>query len=152
MDLETLDDFSRGFAKQLFLVYPDWVSLAKSGRANGADLDHLIVEVPSPAGADLARPLLIHTEDSEVTVGLDYYHAHYFPQSAIPVNTDALAFIAKILNEEISVGSGWDGDRWRGSWTIENGEEPILTSPLHPMTRVRVRSWKGTLDQDIAIP
>jgi hypothetical protein len=152
MDLERLDQFSKVFAQRLFSEYPDWIEFAKFGNASGADLDYLVVEVPSPASADLARPLLIYTVGGEVSVGFDYYHAHYFDQTMFPANSDVFAFIAKILSEEIAIGSGWDRDIWRGSWPIERGEDPIFTTPLHPMTRIRVRSWRGNFDQDFAVP
>jgi hypothetical protein len=152
MNLDTLDDFSRDFAKQLFAVYPHWALLAKFGRSHGDQLNHLIVEVPAPGGSDLGSTLLIHTDNNEVTVGFDCYHTHFFPQVVIPLNGDALDFIESILSEDIAAVSEWEGDTWRGSWTLERCEDDDLTEEQRPGWRIRVRSWNATRDRDLVGP
>jgi hypothetical protein len=131
MDLMTLDSFSRHFGKQLFSVYPEWASLAKPERMKDAGFDHLIVEVPSPPGSDLASTLLIHTENQD------------------------LDFIASILSEKLAAVSEWRDNIWRGSWTCEKEEEDednrIVTSP-GPLSQIRIRSWNGSRDRDMKGP
>jgi hypothetical protein len=152
MNLEALDEFSRGFAKQLFLTYPEWMSLAKSGKTDTTRSEYLLVEVPPPKNADLASPLLIHTDNQEVTVGFDCVHAHFPPQVTIPLFSDALGFITSILSEELAAVSEWEGDTWHASWTIERDEEGDLENEQRPGWRIRVRSWNGTRDRDIVGP
>jgi hypothetical protein len=153
MDLTTLDSFSRDFGRQLFSIYPEWASLAKPGRIKDATSDHVIVEVPPPPRADLASTLLIYTENQEVTVGFDYVHVHFFPQAAIPLNSDALDFIASILSEKLAAVSEWRDNIWRGSWTCEKEEEEEedIISP-GPGSHIRIRSWNGSRDRDIRGP
>jgi hypothetical protein len=148
MRLDGLDDFSAGFANQLFAIYPAWASSAKVETPSGADFGYLLVEVPPPPQADFAYPLTIYTRDGEVTVVFDYYHTQFFPQPAIPLNTDALDFIARILREDISTGSGWDKDLWLGAWVVEENEDPKVENPMGSMRRIRVRSWNGSRNLD----
>ena len=152
MNLEALDDFSSDFAKHLFSVFPDWILLAKSERAEGALLDYLVVEVPPSPQADPASTLLIHTDNQEVTVGFDHFHTHFFAGENASYS-EILKFIASILGDELASVSEWHGDKWYGSWTLERAEvDDLSTAGLGPGSRIRVRSWNGSLDRDLAGP
>jgi hypothetical protein len=99
MNLDSLDSSSRHFVDRLLTAHPDWRAFARIESRPGGGSDDLVVEVPPPDGADLARPLLVYTEaEGEVTVGFDYYHAHFdWPVESGPVReafgADPLAFI-----------------------------------------------------------
>ncbi len=119
MDVEALDSLSRDFARRLLATHPEWRTFAKAEKSDDDGADHLVVEVPPPEGADLASPLLMHTDRGEVTIGFGHYHTHFdWPpeRMAPPAWAEPMAFIAAILNEDLAAASGWDGDRWAGSW------------------------------------
>ncbi|GMU65838.1 MAG: hypothetical protein AMXMBFR36_21120 [Acidobacteriota bacterium] len=59
----------------------------------------------------------------------------------------------RIVNEGVAVVSWWDGDNWRASADLEAGSE--LETPewmTKSFDRIRVRSWKGSLNADIRPP
>ena len=151
MGFEALDGLSRDFTRCLFATHPEWRAFAKAERSDDGGADHLVVHVPAPEGADLARSLLIHAYRGEVTIGLDHYHTHFdWPpgQTAPPAWAEPTAFIAAILNEDLAAVSGWNGDQWAGSGLIERGQDPRAVRFRHRVTRIRVRSWRGGLDSD----
>jgi hypothetical protein len=141
-----LNPFARRFADALFSRHPDWRLLAN---VDGDKADCLIVSIEAPAEAASAGPLLI-TADDEVTVGFDFYHSHFdwppmFEEMDTAVN--ALSFIEAILSDEIGVVSYWNGDAWQASSIFERAE---AEETVHPSgaTRVRRRSWRGSLNSD----
>jgi hypothetical protein len=151
MTLGELDDFSIGFAERRFLIPPDWFDFARSGRSNGADDDHLIVEVPAPSGADPALAILIRTDNQAVTIGFDDFHTHSFRQVNIPLHSDAQKFIASVLSEELAAVSEWHAEVWRGSWMVDRVDALDLDSPTGSGWRIRERSWNGSRDQDLPV-
>ncbi len=147
MDLSELDEFSRRYGDSLFSVHPEWRKFARQQRDDRSGTVFLVVEVPPPAGADGDLPLSIFTDNEEVTVVFDCFHTHYgWPDASFE---DPLVLVHQILNEEISVASVWTGDEWRGSELIQPGALPEPEEWSPPITRVRVRSWKGTDNRDL---
>jgi hypothetical protein len=163
VDFDELDEMSQSFAKRLFELHPDLQPYARA-QDGGHDsrLKWLKVEVPSPAGSSLRGPLYVDTDD-EITIALDYWHSHFDWPSNHPdrLKDDALQVIEALLVERVAVVSHWAGDEWAGSALAEVGPdlESEVKRPGWPgasktvarqITRVRVRSWRGTLDRDIA--
>jgi len=149
-DLGQLDDFARSVAQALFATYPDWVNFARMELAEDGEKPDLVVEVPSPRSGQPGEQLGVYTEDSEVTISFASYHEHFdWPPTDTDRSMNPLTFIAAILNEDVAAVSGWNDDKWCGSWLIEKGEAIAQPKNMNPMKLIRVRSWKGTLDQDL---
>jgi hypothetical protein len=64
------------FIHALFARFPDWRALS---REEGTPAWQLLVEVPAPPEARVARDGLRIEADEEITVHFDWWHAHYGP-------------------------------------------------------------------------
>jgi hypothetical protein len=152
-DASLLDEFSGAFAKSLFAEHPDWVSFARVEMADDGETPDLVVEVPPPHPEKGISKLIVHTEDFEVTVNFDWYHNHFsWPASDMAGSINPLTFIAEILKEDVAVASAWRHDKWAGSWAVRKGEPVVDLANLGLFDRIRVRSWKGTFNQDLPFP
>jgi hypothetical protein len=110
------------------------------------------VEVPSPRSQDGDPKLIVYTEDFEVTVVFASFHNHFdWPVDDVDLWTNALSFVGAILNEDVAAASGWNEDKWAGSWLVNRGEPISPPTNLSPMKTIRVRSWNGTLNQDLTV-
>jgi hypothetical protein len=144
-----LNDFSQVFADSLFARHPEW--RAHAGTYGEAD-DCLVLKVPAPERSQAEGPLLIHA-DAEVTVGFDFHHCHFnWPPDfgETDRNINALSFIDALLTEEIGVVTWWRQETMSLSTTFTADESDRLEPPPGA-TRVRRRSWNGTLNADIAL-
>ena len=146
-----MSDFSTKACEQLFARYPSWRQYAKSEReADGKPFVRL--EVPAPAAANARSGLVVSTANEEVTVEFDYYHSHFDDMvgNGINVGTEAaLDLIEQLLTEKVAAVSWWHDEDWRGSTLIDAGEKPQPNDFTRPFNRVRIRSWKGTLNADV---
>jgi len=150
MSIIKLDDFSHSVAQRLFAQFPEWRELAKTERAEDGT-GYLQLEIPAPACASVVSGLTITTDNAEVTIGFDYYHAHFFEQvgNGEHFGTNyAFYFLSQLLSENISVVSWWLGADWVGFSTIEDGKPLMDNSLIGAYDRVRIRSWKGNLNAD----
>lgn len=171
MDLNSLDPFSRSFCDLLFAEYPHWLALTKS-ECGGGEHNFALTVVPPPVAADLSDELWISTENSEVTVGFDYFHQHFNPWNigSPPDGTPewderlaALDFIRAFIGEELALVSLMRDDRCLGAWPeIRKAAITLTTETLSPENSVwmplpedrpaktlRIRSWNGTLNRDL---
>jgi hypothetical protein len=141
--------FSHETAQIVFRDFPDWRAFSREERNHDGTL-YLVVEVPPPAEANTLLGLVVSTDNDEVTVAFDYYHSHFDEWSS---NDDwahqyaALPFVQGLLSETIAVTSWWRGNEWRGSSQQLAGTD---AEPDHitDFSRIRVRSWKGTFNDD----
>jgi hypothetical protein len=150
LDKKLLDGFSVGFATALFAVYPEWESVAEMDSDSGQTGHYLLLRVQPPKGARAAHPLIIHSDNDEVTVGFDHYHSHFdWP----PADEEAgpLKFIQDILDERLAVLSFWDGEQWKGSYVLSAGADKSKHG-APGADRAIVRSWKGSLDAEHLLP
>jgi hypothetical protein len=137
-----LNEFSQGFADRLFAAHPEWRKYVDES----ADAEVLAIEVPSPNGCSESG-LRLYTDDDEVTVGFDRFHSHFFGREDEEIYDAALAFIDGILSEAVVVLVYHEGERWAKSMCVDVNDPWPLPEP--GQTRV-VRSWKGTLDAELA--
>jgi hypothetical protein len=144
MDLGQLNWHSRSFAVELFRAHPDWRQFGRVERLINKALGYLIVEVAGPSGSRLDHPLLITTDNEEVTISLDHFHQHFDwpPQNHL---LDPLLFLATLLCDEMAVVSYWKDGKWVESTVLDADEQAIP----EPGIMVRVRSWNGTRDLDL---
>lgn len=146
-----MDAHSLNAASELFALFPQWRSLARTEKDEDGS-EFLIVEVTPPSEANVEYGLTIDTAGGEVTVGFDYYHSHFdeWVGDGEHFGTKAaLEFIRQIVSEEVAVASWWNGEEWKGSTQVAAGEKPNMTW-MADFDRIRVRSWKGSLNADVA--
>ena len=155
MNTTPLNAYSQRFAAVLFAAYPRWHEFATVDTTEGVDEGALLVEISPPETAvrrELRGPLRISTDEQQITVGFDVYHTHfnrYAAELEAEAFADALAFLEDLLAERIAVASWWDCDEWRGSTTVATGAELSTPEWARAAKAVRVRSWRGTYDQDV---
>ena len=153
LDEKRLDAFSRNFASALFAAYPEWRRSAEMFEALDASTHCLLVRIPAPAESRAAYPLLITTDNEDVTIGFDSYHSHFEWPCADNECGNPLAFIADLLCERLKVVSFWQDDKWCGSQTLAAGEELGRARYVSgAANRVEVRSWHGRFSADQALP
>jgi hypothetical protein len=139
-------------ASELFSLFPQWRTLARTEKDEDGT-EFLVVDVTAAPEANVEYGLTIDTAGGEITVGFDYYHSHFdeWVGDGEHFGTKAaLEFIRQIVSEEVAVASWWKGNEWKGSTQIAAGEEPKMTW-MADFDRIRVRSWKGTHNADIAV-
>lgn len=139
----------------IFDAFPEWRSLAREERDDAGSLVE-ILEVQPPAGANVAHGLVVDTSNDEITVGFDAYHSHFDEWVGDGTHFGtmaALEFIKQLVSERVAVVSWWNGEQWCGSTQIEAAQPPELPSwaGAPNITRIRVRSWRGTLNADVEI-
>jgi hypothetical protein len=146
-----MDSFTETVSAELFSRFPEWSQWSRLEK-DEAGRTYLRVDVPALPEAEAISGLIVSTAEDEVTVQFDYYHAHYaflFPPSESDEAEDAaLSLIGQLLSEEVAVVSWWQGDQWRGSSLATAGEAPDNTEFVGSFNRVRMRSWRGTLNAD----
>ena len=149
-----MDEFSLAIAEELFASFPQWRAFARSEQAEDGTA-YVIVEVPPPPEAHVEHGLVIDTSNGEITVGFDFYHAQ-FDQCSDDIKCvgaqPAIEFIERIMSERVAIVSWWLNERWRGAAQLEAGASPETPAWARPGTfnRIRIRSWKGSLNADIS--
>ena len=132
---------SSQFAEVLFAGYPEWRGYIAP---NQADEIGLLVKVPSP-NPKLSSGLYIEV-DSEITVGTDWYHSHFWGDAGEAIER-AMAFIDGFLTEKVVVLAFFNRDKWTGSWCVsleDSWPVPKLGE------RRQILSWTGSLDAEMA--
>jgi hypothetical protein len=137
----------------LLAAFPQWRDLVAHDRsAHGA---YLVLRVEAPAAAETEHGLLIHTDNDEITISFDYYHAHFDSWNEFngtQATDSALEFVRCLVGEEVAVLSWWWNDQWQGSAHVEvpGDVAPPSWANAGSWNRVRVRSWNGTHNRESA--
>jgi hypothetical protein len=156
---DQLDGFSLAFAKALFDAYPDWRKFSRVDIDERNGSRYFVTEIAPPRGSQVVCPLQINTWNDEVTITLDHFHEHFDWRKVWDDSPTGhpLAFIAAVLSDEIGAVSYWNKDNWLGSMAVVRGslEDAIARQAFlcqnEQAIEVRVRSWKGKLDEDIRL-
>lgn len=132
----------------VFGIFPKWRALLRTATA-GDGSAFQVLEVPAPVGSDAAAGLLVSTDDDRISVSFDVYQSH-FDDWAGPAG--ALDFIRQLVTEHVAVVSWWSGGRWCGCGRLTAGQRPEVPSWAANMAvdGIRVRSWRGALNADVA--
>lgn len=147
-----MDPFSLAAADEIFAAFPEWRALAREEQADDGTC-FLVIEVKAPLEANVEHGLIVDTQNREVTVGFDCYHSHFdqWVGDGDHFGTQAaLEFIKQVLNERVAVVSWWQDEKWCGSSQVEAGTSPQPPWWQTRFNRIRIRSWKGTLNADIS--
>jgi hypothetical protein len=146
-----MDSFSLAAADEIFAAFPDWRSFGREEKTQD-ETSFLIIKVMPPKEANVEHGLVVDTSNQEITVGFDCYHSHFdhWVGDGSHFGTQAaLEFVKQIVNEQVAVVSWWLDNEWRGSSQLEAGASPETPSFQTSFNRVRIRSWKGSLNADI---
>lgn len=155
--LELLEPFSRQMAEDLFSAFPDWERHLTIVADDGENFFN--VQVPAPEGSK-GGPLEVSSlYNQEMTVFYGSIHQHF---CSVLGNADepggAIAVIKKLLNEQLVVvsyictGDANIKDGVFSSNLVPPSEIPDANYEYYYTTTMRVRSWRGTFDADIAAP
>lgn len=143
---EALDEFSRKFL--------EWLRQRRPELAEVAAVDEQWTSLPNPLVIRLHPPqadlpeLEISSENEEVTLFYDRWHAHFGFWGDQPDEAgfqEALDSLDEILQERVAITVAMVADEWRGSHTWRPGE-PLPEPPLGGM--VYIRSWRGTFNRE----
>jgi hypothetical protein len=138
--LNGLTEFSQRFADHLFVCFPE---LAKYARA---DEGALVVEVPSPASEK--RGLIIATDENDISLGFDNWHAHVGDESTAEAQKFELAtqLVHDFFHERVMVAAKFKDQQFVGAKLLRSEEGLESEPPSEPGERLFVRSFRGTHD------
>jgi hypothetical protein len=138
--LNGLTDFSQRFADHLFVCFPE---LAKHARV---DEGALVIELPSPASSK--RGLIIATDDNEISLGFDNWHAHVGEETTPEVQKFELAsqLVDDFMHERVMVAAKFKDKQFVGAKLLRSEEGLQSEPPSEPGERLFVRSFRGTHD------
>ncbi|MBN8284998.1 hypothetical protein [Zoogloea sp.] len=155
--IEALESYSRQMAEDLFSVFPDWEHFLTVVAEDG--LNFFRVEVPPSPGGKNGPLGITSLYNEEITVYFGSCHRHY--ASILPSaeeSAGAISFIQQLLSEErVVVSYLCSGDNvikdgvFSGSAVLVS-EIPDANYEYYYANALRVRSWKGTYDNDFPAP
>lgn len=140
---------SNNIKAQVLAAFPEWAALANAETYKDSPAYWTFTVVP-PVAAQIDSPLHISTWDDEITVALDHSHAHFQrwnPEPGDNIFQSALLYVRALLAEQIGVASWWQGDHCKMAGTYTHGDRLTPRFKIF-YSRVRVRSWHGTLNID----
>ena len=140
MILNGLTDFSQRFADHLLVCFPE---LAKYSRV---DEGTLVVEVPSPANSK--RGLIIATDDNEISLGFDNWHAHVGDETTDEAQKFELAsqLVDDFFHERVMVAAKFKDKQFVGAKLLRSEESLESEPPAEPGEQLFIRSFRGTHD------
>lgn len=139
-----LNEYSRRFLKFLEREAPELHRamrpvIDKEGKYTG----FLEAEMVAP-DQSTAVPLRITTDDDEVTVSFDAFHAHFGSEDSEEESfAKAIVLVRNIMTERVSVASWWKDEKWVGSRLVEAGVSAERPPYVDSTAALRVRSWKA---------
>jgi hypothetical protein len=144
-----LSPFSVRIREEVLAAFPEWQAFSLEETYKGST-PYLIVTVLPPPEAQTDLPLRISTWDEEISVDFDYYHAHFdrwIPEKNDDRHKSALLFVRSVLEEKVAAASWWQEELCKLCAQLEPGA--TLQPPFNiSYSRVRVRSWRGSLNAD----
>jgi predicted RNA-binding Zn-ribbon protein involved in translation (DUF1610 family) len=154
-----MDKFSRLIAAHAFARFPEWRQRVRRVPSSDGTVA-LLLELPAPAEARVECGLSLSTEDREITISFAAWHEHLqgtrrherrpgSPEDrARAAWQSAEQFLDDLCAERTVVASWWFESHWRSSRCAPAGSP--LEEPDHSYSnRRRVRSWKGTFNEDV---
>ena len=152
-----MDKFSRLIAALAFARFPEWRHYVRRCPSYERTVA-LRLELPTPAEAQVEYGLSLSTQGHEITISFDAWHQHLTwmhaqrPESpenkARSVWRCAEQVLDDLCAERTVVASWWFESHWRGSQCAPAGSP--LEEPDHSYSnRRRVRSWKGTFNENV---
>jgi hypothetical protein len=140
MIINGLNDFSQRFADHLFVCFPEMAKYAR------ADEGALVVEVPSPANSK--RGLIVASDDNEISLGFDNWHAHVGDETTSETQKFELAsqLVDDFLHERVMVAAKFKDQQFVAAKLLRSEEGLDSEPPAEAGERLFVRSFRGTHD------
>ena len=140
MILNGLTEFSQRFADHLFVCFPEMEKYAR------VDEGALVVEIPSPASSK--RGLIIATDENEISLGFDNWHAHVGDEETNEAQKFELAtqLVHDFFHERVMVAAKFKDKQFVGAKLLRSDEPLEAEPPAEPGERMFVRSFRGTHD------
>lgn len=140
MIINGLNEFSQRFADHLFVCFPDLARFAR------ADEGALVVEVPSPANSK--RGLIVASDDNEISLGFDNWHAHVGDETTSEAQKFELAsqLVDDFLHERVMVAAKFKDQQFVAARLLRSEDGLDSEPPGEPGERLFVRSFRGTHD------
>lgn len=136
--LTGLSAFSQRFANHLFQAFP-----ALRDRARGEE-GAVVVELPCPV--DERRSLLIASDDDELGMGFDMWHAHIGDGVSEERDFDvAVQLIDDLFHERVFVAVRFRAQQFVEARLVKSLDELQDAEP-EPGDELFIRSWHGTHD------
>jgi hypothetical protein len=128
--LNGLTEFSQRFADHLFVCFPELVNHAR------VDEGALVVEVPSPASAK--RGLIIATDDNEISLGFDNWHAHVGDETTPEAQKFELAtqLVDDFMHDRVMVAAKFKDKAFVGAKLLRSEEGLESEPPAVPGERL----------------
>jgi hypothetical protein len=143
---DKMDELSREFGRELFLVFPDWERLAKDIQDEKTGAHYLEVDIPQE---ESDRQLHLSTADHEITIAFDHWHTHVGPFLEISIAESVATVIRMIedfLAEQIVVKVSRRDGVWIGSsfsYVAAPGElEPHSTTHVFSTHQFRPSAFR----------
>lgn len=155
--IQALEPYSRQMLEDLFFVFPEWKSFLSVVTEDG--LNFFLIEIPPFPGAKAGPLGITSLHNEEITVSFDSCHHHYASVLPSPQEpTGAVTFIQQLLNEELAIVSYLcSGDDLIKDGVFSGSAVPVAEIPntnyeYYYANALRIRSWKGTYDNDFSAP
>ena len=154
-----MDKFSRLIAAHAFARFPEWRQRVRRVPSSDGTVA-LLLELPAPVEARVECGLSLSTEDREITISFAAWHEHLqgtrrherrpgSPEDrARAAWQSAEQFLDDLCAERTVVASWWFESHWRSSQCAPAGS-PLGEPEAAYSNRRRVRSWKGTFNEDV---
>ncbi|GAB2894642.1 hypothetical protein GCM10027046_24690 [Uliginosibacterium flavum] len=140
--IESLGLFDRQVAEELFAIHPEWQAFARAEDDCGENALIVSLRAPNPR---IKEPLVITTEEQEVSVFFDTYHGHFNE-----LNDGALSLAEKITSDQYSIVSFWRDAQFCCSSLCENSALPSSNDDYPYANRIVFRSWSGEHDKELS--
>ncbi len=139
-----INQFSRRFLTFLERADPHLARMVYANRdQEGRAASSISSKIPAP-GATTTPPLWVTTDDDEVTVSFDAFHAHFGgAETEDEAFAKAVALIHDIMAARLSVASWWKDEKCQGSRLVEAGADAKRPEFVDPAAALKVQSWKS---------
>jgi hypothetical protein len=141
-----MQNLSHKTLSALLKQYPDWEEFVTG------ELEGIIIDVPALQNPSMHKGLFIRSDEAGIEVNLGDDHDHFFPwdyDSDELLIEDTCEFVRDVVEEKIVSASFKNGDAWIGSCWLEPQEDARTAWKFGKATFVRLKSWRGTYDQEI---
>jgi hypothetical protein len=143
---DNIQYLSKKAINALIKLFPDWVKYI-TGKLEGIRID-----VPALENPNMSKGLFICSDGAGIEVNMDDDHERFFPWE---YDSDELLiqsmseFVKEVVEERIISALYKNGDKRIGSCWLKPEEDARSAWEHGNPTFVRLKSWRGTYDQEI---
>jgi len=141
-----MQHLSQKVINALLRQHPDWEQYVTGER------EGIIIDVPALHNPNMRRGLFIRSDEAGPEVNFDDDHDHFFPweyDSDELLVEELCEFVKELVEEKYVSATYKNDDAWMGSCWLEPHDDPKTAWKFGKVTFVRLKSWRGTYDQEI---